>query len=114
MEKSNKLFILWTNADIITSDKMVMMYSTNSMLGQWWDAVTVIIWGATAKLVAENDLIQTKIKIAQHAGVKFSACKACATELGVTDKLVELGIEVVYWGDGLTDILKNDEKLITI
>ena len=84
------------------------------MLRQWWDAVTVIIWGATAKLVAENDLIQTKIKIAQQAGVQFSACKACAEQLGVADSLVDLGIEVLYWGDGLTAILKNGEKLITI
>ncbi len=114
MEKSNKLYILWTNADVFTSDKMVMMYSTNSMLRQWWDAVTVIIWGATAKLAAENELIQTKIKIAQHAGVKFSACKACTEQLGVTDKLVDLGIETLYWGEGLTEILKSEEKLITI
>jgi hypothetical protein len=114
MEKSNKLFILWTNADVLTSDFMVMMYATNSMLNHWWDEVTVIIWGATAKLVAENDLIQTKIKIAQHAGVKFSACKACAEQLGVTDKIIDLDIEVKYWGEGLTDILKSEEKLITI
>lgn len=114
MEKSNQLYILWTNADILTSDKMVMMYATNSMINQWWDSVTVIIWGATAKLVAENDLIQTKIKIAQQVGVRFSACRACVEQLGVSDKLVDLGIEVIYWGEGLTDILKNNEKLITI
>ncbi|MBP1756751.1 MAG: hypothetical protein H6Q59_3149 [Firmicutes bacterium] len=105
MEKSNRLYILWTNADILTADKMVMMYATNSMLNQWWEEVTVIIWGATAKLVAENDLIQTKIKIAQHAGVHFSACKACVDQLGVTDKIAELGIEVMYWGEGLTNLL---------
>lgn len=114
MKKSNRLYILWTNADILTSDKMVMMYATNSIINQWWDAVTVIIWGATVKLTAENDLIQTKIKMAQHAGVQFSACKACAEQLGFTDKLVDLGVEVIYWGEGLTDILKNDDKLITI
>lgn len=114
MEKPNRLFILWTNADILTSDKMVMMYATNSMLQNWWDEVTVIIWGATAKLAAENEFIQTKIKIAQHAGVQFSACKACADQLGATNTLTDLGIELRYWGEGLTDILKNEEKLITI
>jgi hypothetical protein len=114
MEKTNHLFILWTNTDTLTSEKMVMMYATNSILEQWWDAVTVIIWGGTPKLVAENELIQTKIKIAQHVGVKFSACKACADQLGVSDKLVELGIEVMYWGEEFTNILKNEEKLITI
>ena len=108
------LNILWTNADILTSEKMVMMYATNSMISKWWDAVTVIIWGATAKLVAENEDIQLQIRMAQQAGVKFSACKACTDQLGVSDKVAALGIDIIYWGEGLTEILKNDEKLITI
>ena len=112
--ESERLYILWTNADILTSDKMVMMYAVNSKLNHWWEEVTVIIWGATAKLVAENAMIQEKIKIAQHAGVRFSACKACADQLGVADQLSGLGIETIYWGEGLTNIIKDGEKLITI
>ncbi len=110
----SKLFILWTNADVITSDKMVMMYATNSMLHQWWDEVTIIVWGATAQLVAENAMIQEKIRLAQHAGVKFSACKACSDQWGVSEKLVELGIEVIYWGVPLTEVIKDGEHLITV
>ena len=110
----DKLNILWTNADILTSEKMVMMYATNSMLSKWWDEVTVIIWGATAKLVAENEDIQTYIKMAQQAGVKFSACKACTDQLGVSSQVAALNIEIIYWGEGLTELLKNNEKLITI
>ena len=114
MDKSNQLFILWTSADLLTSEKMVMMYATNSMLEHWWGEVTVIVWGAPAKLVAENSLIQQKIKTSQQAGVHFSACKACADQLGVSGRLEELGIDVIYWGEGLTDILKRDQKLITV
>jgi hypothetical protein len=51
---------------------------------------------------------------AQQAGVKFSACKACADQLGVADKLTELDIDVIFWGEGMTEILKNGEKLLTI
>jgi hypothetical protein len=114
MTEPNKLYILWTNDNVITSEKMVLMYAQNSMLNYWWKEVTVIIWGATAKLVAENVTIQEKIKLATHAGVKFSACKACAEQLGISGKLSELGIEVMYWGEGLTELLKENEKLITI
>lgn len=109
-----KLNILWTNADILTSEKMVMMYATNSMISKWWDEVTVIIWGATAQLVAENEDIKTYIKMAQQAGVKFSACKACTDQLGVSAVVAALDIEIIYWGEGLTELLKNGEKLITI
>lgn len=97
-----------------TSLRMVMMYATNSLLEHWWDDVTVIIWGATARLVAENAQIQESIKVAMNVGVKFSACIACARQLGVIEKLEALGIEVIPWGKPLTELLKNNEKLLTI
>jgi hypothetical protein len=65
-------------------------------------------------LVSENTDIQEKVKEALKAGVHITACKACADQLGVTDKLEKLGIEVIYWGVPLTEILKNDETLLTI
>lgn len=114
MSELNKLYILWTNADPVTSEKMVMMYGINSKINYWWNEVTIIIWGATAKFVAENDLIQEKIKQAIQVGVNISACKACADQLGVSEKLVELGVELKYWGEHLTEILKENEKLLTI
>ena len=114
MEESKKLHILWTNADINTSNLMVMMYATNSMLHQWWDKVTVIVWGATAKLVAENELIQEQLKAAQYAGVQFTACVACARQFGVVEKLEGLEIEVIPWGEPLTEIIQSGRPLITI
>ena len=110
----NKLYILWTNADVNTAKHMVMMYSTNAKLHSWWEEVTVIIWGATAKLVGENAEVQEKIKTAMEAGVEFSACKACAKELGVVKGIEAQGIEVKYWGEPLTEIIKSGAKLITI
>lgn len=50
MSEPSKLYILWTNADPVTSDKMVMMYGINCKLYDWWEAVTIMIWGATANL----------------------------------------------------------------
>lgn len=113
MEKS-KLYILWTNADPITAEKMVLMYAQSSVLKGWWREVTLIIWGAPAKLVAEEAAIQEKIRLAIHAGVQVSACKACADQLGIAGILESAGIEVKYWGQGLTEILKGGETLLTI
>ncbi len=110
----NKLHILWTNDNVDTAQKMVLMYSTNAMLKNWWDEIDLIVWGATAKLVAENKAIQENIKAAQDAGVKVIACIACATQLGVVDKLESIGIDVKPMGIPLTEILQNDEKLLTI
>jgi hypothetical protein len=59
-------------------------------------------------------MIQEKIRLARHAGVNFTACKACADQLGVSEKLEELNVEVIYWGERLTELIKENEKLITI
>ena len=58
MSNKKHLHILWTNADQITFQAMVAMYSKNSLLRGWWDDVTVMIWGARAKLTAENPSVQ--------------------------------------------------------
>jgi hypothetical protein len=114
MAEETHLYILWTNGDPITAEKMVFMYGINSRLRGWWDKVTLIIWGATAKLSAENAQIRGKIEEALDAGVHVTACKACADQLGVTDNLEKMKVEVKYWGEPLTKILKSGETLLNI
>ena len=114
MSEKKHLYVLWTNADLITAEKMVFMYTVNSLLKNWWEEVTLIVWGATTKLVSEDENIQKMVKKALEAGVHISACKACADQLGVTETLEKLNIEVKYWGMPLTEILKNEETLLTI
>jgi hypothetical protein len=113
MDKTH-LYVLWTNDNPITAEKMVFMYTVNSLIHGWWEKVTLIIWGAPAKLVSEDDNIQKMVKEALKAGVHITACKACADQLGVTETLEKLNIEVKYWGIPLTEILTNEEKLLTI
>ena len=114
MNNKSHLYVLWTNDNLITAEKMVFMYTINSLSQGWWDKVTLIIWGATVKLVSENGDIQNLIKDALNAGVRVAACKACADQLGVTQVLRDLDVEVKYWGGPLTEILINGEKLLTI
>jgi hypothetical protein len=114
MSKKTHLYVLWTNDNPITAEKMVFMYTVNSLIHGWWEKVTLIIWGAPAKLVSEDDNIQKMVKEALKAGVHITACKACADQLGVTETLEKLNIEVKYWGVPLTEILTNEEKLLTI
>lgn len=114
MKEKNHLFILWTNHNPITAEKMVFMYAINSLVHGWWENVTLIVWGATAKLVNDDPKIQALVEKALQAGVKISACKACADQLGVGSRLKALDIEVKYWGVPLTEILKADETMISI
>lgn len=114
MKENTALYILWTNDNPITAEKMVFMYGINSIIRGWWEKVTIIVWGAAAPLVSENRDIQNKVKEAQEKGIHIIACKACADQLGITESLEKLGIEVDYTGELLTNILKSREALITI
>ena len=54
MKEKSHLFILWTNGNPITAEKMVFMYGINSLLKGWWEHVTLIIWGAPANGIKWN------------------------------------------------------------
>lgn len=110
----SKLSILWINDNPDTAHTMVFMYAINSLQRNWWNEVDIIVWGATARLVVENSGIQEKIKLAQFAGVNMVACISCATQFGVIEPLKKLDIELRAMGEPLTELIKNDEKLIII
>ncbi len=110
----NKLTILWTNQDPITAEYMVFMYAENSLLKHWWDEVEIIVWGGTAKLVAENKAIQEMLLDIKSKGVKVRFCRACAAKLNAVEQIESLGFELEYMGVPLTEILKTDGKLLTI
>lgn len=114
MTEKKHLFVLWTNDNKMTAEKMVFMYTVNSLIHGWWEEVTLIVWGATAKLVAEDKEIQALVQDAMEKGVHVTACKACTDQLGVTEAVKAQGIEVKYWGVPLTEILKAEEALLTI
>ncbi len=108
------LYILWTNADITTSKLMVMMYGKNAKKKGWWKDVTIVVWGATAKLLAENKEIQAEMKTLIDCGVEFTGCITCAKELGVEKELTDLGLDLYSWGPPLTRLIKEGAPLITI
>ena len=114
MAADGKLCVLWTSGDREVALSMVFMYTKNSKLKGWWDQVLLVVWGASARLLAEEPELQKELAELKKAGVQLQACKACAEMHGVSDRLEAMGIEVKYMGQPLTDILKTDWKVITI
>jgi len=110
----DKLNILWTTDNKDTIFNMLAMYAINSKKRVWWDKVNVILWGASTKLAGNDTQVQTEILEMIEAGITIEACKDCADNFGVTDRLEKLGITVRYMGLPLTEYLKNGEKIITI
>jgi hypothetical protein len=110
---SDKLVIVWTSDNPELAKTMVFMYSYNAKRNGWFEEVTLIIWGPSAKLAAENEEIQKEIAKMVEVGVKIEACIACARIYGVDDKLRQLGYDVKGMGVPLSDYLKQDYKVLT-
>lgn len=114
LDQDDHLVVLWTSGDREVAEKMVFMYTLNSKLREWWRDVTLIVWGPSSKLLSEDQALQDQVKKMVEIGVEVVACKACADQYGVSDRLAELGIDVKFMGQPLTAYLKQGVKLITI
>ena len=109
-----KLYILWTTDNKDTISKMLAMYAINAKTHGWWSHVTVIIWGASAKLAGADVEVQSQIKEMLANGLVVEACKACSDSFGVSDTLASLGVNVRYMGQPLTEYLKSGDRLLTL
>lgn len=115
MSLPNKLVVIWTNGDREVAIRMAFMYTLNSKLKEWWDEVSLIVWGPSAKLLAEDTSLLEYIEKMKEAGVELLACKSCADSYGVSEELAKMGIDVQYTGLVLTDFLKDESaRVITV
>ena len=110
---TDKLVVLWTSDDPNVADKVALMYTHAAKKAGWFKEVTLIIWGPSAKLTAENPAIQEKLKAMKKDGVVIEACIACANAYGVTENLKSQGFDVKPMGLPLTDYLKSGFKVLT-
>ncbi|WP_054032229.1 DsrE family protein [Desulfatitalea tepidiphila] len=110
----DRLLVLWTNGDKTVAMNMVCMYAHNSKIRGWWDNVTLLIWGASGDLLVNDAEVMEKISEMKNAGVEVIACKRCAENMGILERLEAIGVKVFYTGEFLTDWLKSGDRVITI
>jgi len=111
--EGSRLAVLWTSGDPDVAHKVCLMYSHAAKQRGWFDEVLLIVWGPSARLLAADKDIQTKVEAMAADGVQVQACKACADSYGVSERLTELGVEVKYMGEPLTAMLKSGWRVLT-
>jgi len=111
--ETSKLGVVWTSGDRDVALKMVFMYTLNAKSRNWFDEVRLVVWGPSAKLLSVDEELQQEIARMKDAGIELVACKACADSYGVSEKLEQLGVEVKYMGVPLSNMLKQDWKVVT-
>ncbi len=110
----NKLLIVWSSGEIEVAKKLILLYGSVMLPRGYWDEATIMIWGPSANLLAQDKELQKQFKVVQETGVKFNACVVCTDEDGISDKLQELGVELIHTGEMLTQALQSDDvKVLT-
>lgn len=110
----NNINILWTSDNKLTALTLIGMYTVNSLKNNWWDNVTVIIWGGVNELIAKDKEVQEVVKTMIDKHVKVYACEVCSDKANTTQLLKDLGVEVKYMGNPMTKLLQSEDKFITI
>jgi len=113
MDEPSRLCVVWSSADPEVARNVCLMYTLHAKKQGWFDVVHLVVWGPSAKLLAEDEAIQTEVKAMQNIGVVTEACVVCAQRYGVDDTLKKLGLEVKGMGEPLTKRLKDNWKVIT-
>jgi len=110
----NKLLIVWSSGEKEVATKLILLYGSVMLERKYWDEATIMIWGPSAKLLANDSELQERVKTVQKTGVKFNACVVCADEYGISKELDSMGIDLIHTGEMLTEALQGDEtKVIT-
>ncbi|MHB8898101.1 MAG: DsrE family protein [Thermoguttaceae bacterium] len=112
-EPPSQLCVVWSSGDAGVAKNVCFMYTLNAKKQGWIDVVHLVVWGPSAKLLAENEELQADIKAMQKSGVVVEACVACANNYGVADELRARDIDVKPMGVPLSDRLKGPWKVLT-
>lgn len=110
---NNELAVIWSSSNPEVAHTTVFMYTLNAKCRDWWNSVHLIIWGPSAKLLADDASLQEKVQDMIKAGVHVSACRANSDSYGVSDALADMGVDVKYMGEPVTAMLKSGAKIIT-
>lgn len=110
---NEKMVIVWTSGDREVALKMVFMYTLNAKKRGWWEDITLVVWGPSAKLLTEDKELQDYMKQILDSGVTVKACKGCSDQYGVSEQLEDLGITVLYIGKELSDYVKEERNVLT-
>jgi len=104
---NEKLVVVWTSGDKEVAMKMVFMYTFNAKKYEWWDDITLLVWGPSAKLLTEDKDLQDYVQNMLDIGIHVLACKGCADLYEISDDLEKIGVTVRYTGKDLTNFIKE-------
>jgi hypothetical protein len=110
---ADKVFVILSSRDREVLLEVGFTYPFNAATHGWMDDVKIILFGPSEKLVVNDPEVQDRLKEALEAGIHVMACKWCADRMGIADELEALGMEVLYVGPVISELLKSGWASLT-
>jgi len=110
----SSLVVIWSSGDREVAVQTCLTYVEYAVKNKLFNDTTLVVWGPSANLLANDRELQARIELLIDMGAKVQASADSASFYGISSKLKELGIDVKQIDASLTGILKADNtKVIT-
>ena len=102
---SEKLAVILASADHKVLE-MGLIYAKNVIRHHWMTDTKVYIFGPSEVTIATDPELRQYVKEIIDLGTVPQACKWCSDRYRVSDLLAELGVEVDYIGEPVSEAIK--------
>ena len=99
--------ILWSSNDPGVFYNCITPYYSYSCEKHCWKEMNLLMWGPSVRLLAENQELQDDLSELISKGLKVKVSKYSMDKFKVTQKMSQIGIEVLYIEDDITKELKG-------
>ena len=110
---ADKVFVVITSQDREVVLEPGLLYPFNAATKGWMEKVKIIFFGPSERLAAADPEVPDRIAEAMAAGIQVMACKKCADGFGITETLEALGVDVIYVGGVISQLLKDGWASLT-
>ncbi len=108
----NKLLVVWKSSNEIDIKNLILLYTLNAKRFGWFDHVELLIWGSSQSVAIKY---KDNIEELLNNDINIYACKVCSDRLNVSEELSNIGVNVMYTGEYLSDkLIDDDYKVITL
>jgi hypothetical protein len=104
---ADKVFVIISSQDKEAVLEPGLLYPFNAASKGWMEEVKVIFFGPSEKLAAADQDGQDRIAELLSAGIHVMACKKCSDGFGISETLEGLGVDVLYVGEVISQLLKD-------
>lgn len=103
---TDKVLVIISSADPAKA-RTGILYATNALVNGWLEAVKLIFFGPSQKLLLDNVDLQQAVQHYQEMGETVVACKFLADAEKSSQSIAALGVQVDYVGEMISNFIKE-------